>query len=93
MEARTQGAQEVSKGKAMFALAIGMLAFVAGLYLSGYLALLLLQARYRLLKWNTTWTTGRRSTCPQVQPSCRQDQVAGYLGFGVPLLRGWRRWS
>ena len=83
MEARTQGAQDVSKGKAMFALAIGMLAFVAGLYLSGYLTLLLLQLD-AAPKWHTYLDYWRVLDLPQARPHAGKIKWAGYLGFGAP---------
>ena len=83
VEAQGQGAQDVSKGKAMFALAIGMLAFVAGLYLSGYLTLLLLQLD-AAPKWHTYLDYWRVLDLPQARPHAGKIKWAGYLGFGVP---------
>ncbi|MGH8027855.1 MAG: type IV secretory system conjugative DNA transfer family protein [Pseudoxanthomonas sp.] len=61
---------------------------VAGVYLSGYFALLLLKLDAGLLKWNTYPDYWKALDLAQVRPYAGKIKVAGYLGFGLPLL-GW----
>ena len=51
------------KSKLAFALGVLLLALVAGMYLSGYLTLLLLKMPNQPLTFGTTGATSRRSTC------------------------------
>ena len=76
----------MDRKKLVFA-SIASLAFLlAGLYLSGYLALLLLKLDTGLLKWNTYLDYWKALDLPQVQRYAGKIKVAGCLGFGLPLL-------
>ena len=68
---------------AMLALAVVL---VAGLYLSGYLALLLLKLDSALLKRNTYLDYVRALDLAQVRPYVGKIKNAGLIGFGLPLL-------
>ncbi len=72
--------------KTIFVLAIGLGGLLTGLFLSGYLALLFLGLDTDLLKWNTYPAYLKALDLPQVQPYVGKLRVAGYLGFGLPLL-------
>lgn len=63
-----------------------LLVLVAGLYLSGYLALLLLKLDSALLKWNTYLDYLKALDLAQVKPYVGKIKVAGLIGFGLPLL-------
>ncbi|RZA36970.1 MAG: type IV secretory system conjugative DNA transfer family protein [Lysobacteraceae bacterium] len=63
-----------------------MVALLAGLYLSGYLALLLLKLDTGLLEWTTYPEYLRALDLAQVRPYAGRIKVAGLLGFGLPLL-------
>ncbi len=61
-------------------------ALLAGIYLSGYLALLLLKLDTALLEWTTYPEYLRALDLAQVRPYAGRIKVAGLLGFGLPLL-------
>ena len=61
-------------------------ALLAGIYLSGYLALLLLKLDTGLLEWTTYPEYLRALDLAQVRPYAGRIKVAGLLGFGLPLL-------
>ncbi|KRA20922.1 hypothetical protein ASE43_03435 [Lysobacter sp. Root983] len=74
------------KGKLIFALGLGLVALVAGLYLSGYLTLLLLKLDTGLLKWNTYTDYVRVLDLPQYKPYAGKIKASGYIGFGLPVV-------
>ncbi|WP_157489333.1 type IV secretory system conjugative DNA transfer family protein [Lysobacter sp. Root916] len=70
----------------IFALGLGLVALVAGLYLSGYLTLLLLKLDTGLLKWNTYTDYVRVLDLPQYKPYAGKIKASGYIGFGLPVV-------
>ena len=76
----------MDKKKLVFASVASLVLLLAGLYLSGYLALLLLKLDTGLLKWNTYLEYLKALDLPQVQRYAGKIKVAGYLGFGLPLM-------
>ncbi|MEJ7745550.1 MAG: type IV secretory system conjugative DNA transfer family protein [Luteimonas sp.] len=70
----------------MFAAASGLLTLAAGLFFSGFLALLLLQLDTALLQWNTYLRYINTIDLPQVQPYAGKIKAGGIIGFGLPLL-------
>ncbi len=76
----------MDRKKLVFASVALLALLLAGLYLSGYLALLLLKLDTGLLKWNTYLEYWKALDLPQVQRYAGTIKVAGYLGFGLPLL-------
>ena len=73
----------MDKGKKIFALAMLLVTLAAGIYLSGFLALLILELDTGLLQWDTYWGYLKALDLPQVQPYVGKIKVAGYIGFGV----------
>lgn len=67
------------------ALAALLLAALAGLYLSGYVTLMLLKLNIPL-EWNTWWQYFKALDLPQVQPFAWKIKLGGAIGFGLPLL-------
>ena len=76
----------MSRNKTILVVATGLAVLLAGLYLSGYLALIFLKLDTGLLKWNTYPAYLKALDLPQVQPYSGKLKVAGYVGFGLPLL-------
>lgn len=70
--------------KLFFALFIALLAFLAGVYLSGYLTLMFLKLQTGSVQWNTYHGYLQALDLPQVQPYVTKIKVAGYVGFGLP---------
>lgn len=66
-------------------LATLLLAAFAGLYLSGFATLKLLELRTPL-EWNTYWQYVRALDLPQVQPYASRIKLAGVIGFGLAYL-------
>ena len=58
---------------------------LAGLYLSGYLTLMLLKVQVPL-KWNTYLTYFHALDAPQVAPYVKKIKLGGAIGFGLPLM-------
>lgn len=63
-----------------------LLMLVAGLYLSGYLALLLLKLDSALLKWSSYLDYFKALDLAQLRPYVGRIKIAGLIGFGLPLL-------
>jgi type IV secretion system protein VirD4 len=61
---------------------------VAGVYLSGLLALLLLEMDVHHLQWNTWYRYLHAIDLPQLRPYAGRIRIAGYVGFGLPALAG-----
>lgn len=72
--------------KFAFALAVGALAVIGGIYLSGFLALLLLRLDAGQLTWLTYYEYLRAIDRPEVRPYAGTIRIAGYIGFGSPFL-------
>ncbi len=73
----------MKNAKAAFASLLGASALAAGLYLSGYLALLLLKLDTGSLAWGTYPDYLRALDLPQVRPYVGRIKAAGVLGFGA----------
>jgi type IV secretion system protein VirD4 len=69
------------------AVATLLLAIVAGLYLSGYIALMWLKLNIPL-EWNTWWRYWKALEFAQFQPFATKIKTCGAVGFGLPVL-GW----
>ncbi len=76
----------MSKTKVYVAVGLALLAVIAGVYLSGFLALKFLGLGSEPVAWNTYLNYVRAFDLPQVQPYIGRLRWAGYLGFGVPVL-------
>jgi len=74
----------VNKNKVFFALAVGLLAAVAGLYFSGYMAQMLLKSQNAPVRWSTYPGYIAALDLPQWQPYVKKIKIAGYVGFGLP---------
>lgn len=74
------------RSKAILIAASGLLALLAGLWLSGWLTLALLGLDGVALRWNLYLDYLRAIDAPQVQAYARRIRVAGCMGFGVALL-------
>lgn len=75
------------KLRAGVALGLLVLGCVAGAYLAGWLTLLLLGVVHRgHLEWNTWWQYFHALDQPRLAPYAFRIKLAGYLGFGLPLL-------
>ena len=73
------------KAKLAFALGVLLLALAAGMYLSGYLTLLLLKMPEVPLTFGTYWRYVKAIDLPQVAPYVARIKIAGAIGFGLPL--------
>ncbi|RYF30927.1 MAG: type IV secretory system conjugative DNA transfer family protein [Comamonadaceae bacterium] len=62
-----------------------VVAILAGIYLSGWLTLLLLKLDMQLLSWSTYLGYWQALDLPAYRPFVQKIHLAGYLGFGVPL--------
>jgi type IV secretion system protein VirD4 len=69
-----------------FALLVTVLALAAGSYLSGFLALLFLKLNTNAAGLGTYYTYIQALDMPQVAPYAERIRMAGYVGFGLPLL-------
>lgn len=69
-----------------FALVVTALALAAGSYLSGFLALLFLKLNTNAAGLGTYYAYIQALDMPQVAPYAERIRVAGYVGFGLPLL-------
>jgi type IV secretion system protein VirD4 len=76
----------MSKGKWYWAGGLAWIALIAGEYLSGFLALLFLKLGTSQLQWDTYLSYLRALGLPQVQSYLGPIKMAGYLGFGLPVL-------
>jgi len=74
----------VNKNKVFFALAVGLLAAVAGLYFSGYMAQMLLKTQNTPVQWRTYPGYIAVLDLPQWQPYVKKIKIAGFVGFGLP---------
>ncbi|HLM52176.1 MAG TPA: type IV secretory system conjugative DNA transfer family protein [Pseudoxanthomonas sp.] len=76
----------MSKGKGIFVVVVGLVALVAGLYFSGFLALLLLKQQHLPLAWNTYYGYYKALDIPAWAQYAGKIKMAGAVGFGLPLL-------
>ncbi|QHG88104.1 type IV secretory system conjugative DNA transfer family protein [Xanthomonas sp. NCPPB 1638] len=76
-----------SKAKVAVVVVVLILALVAGVYLSGFITLLLLNVQVPL-KATTYLEYWKALDLPQVKPYVLRVKASGALGFGLPLL-GW----
>ena len=74
------------KAKLTFASLTGLVAIAAGVYLSGFLVLLLLKLDTNQAALSTYLVYWRAIDLPQVQPYAGTIRAAGYVGFGAPAL-------
>ncbi len=74
----------MNKNKIIFVLAVGLLAAVAGLYFSGYMAQMLLKQQNTPLQWSSYPGYIAAIDLPQWQPYVKKIKIAGYVGFGLP---------
>lgn len=72
--------------KTTLAAALLMAALAGGLFLSGYLVLLLLGLRDVPQTWHTYWDYCRALDLAEVAPYVTKIKLGGYVGFGLPLL-------
>ncbi|MEP6634746.1 MAG: type IV secretory system conjugative DNA transfer family protein, partial [Luteimonas sp.] len=76
----------MSKERLGFALGLLVIALALGLYLSSYLALLLLKLDAGKLTWSTYLKYFQALDLPQVKPYVGKIKAAGVIGFGLPVL-------
>ena len=75
----------MNKNKVIFALAVGLLTFVAGLFFSGYMVQMLIKSpNARPLSWSTYPDYIKVIDVPQWKPYVKKIKIAGYVGFGLP---------
>jgi len=74
------------QGKLIFATTLLVAALLGGLYLADWLALWLLGLKDSPLAWNTWWQYHQAASLPQYAPYAGKIKLAGWLGFGLPLL-------
>jgi type IV secretion system protein VirD4 len=74
----------VNKYKVLLALALGLVAAVAGLYLSSFLVTMFLKVGHT--KWWVYVDYVKAIHLPQVHPYVGKIKAAGFVGFGLPLL-------
>ncbi|PPU77620.1 type IV secretion system protein VirD4 [Xanthomonas cucurbitae] len=77
-----------SKAKVAVVVVVLILALVAGVYLSGFITLLLLNVQVPL-KATTYLEYWKALDLPQVKPYVLRVKASGALGFGLPLLGWW----
>ncbi len=73
------------KGKAIGAIVALLVTAFAGLYLSGYITVLLLKLDVPVA-WNTYLQYIKSIDLPQVKPYAGRIKAGGLLGFGFPTL-------
>lgn len=75
----------MNKNKVIFALAVGLLTLVAGLFFSGYMVQMLIKSpNAQPLSWSTYSDYIKVIDMPQWQPYVKKIKIAGYVGFGLP---------
>lgn len=74
----------MNKNKVIFALAVGLIAALAGLYFSGYVTQLLLKQQNASVQWSTYPGYIKAIDLPQWQPYVKKIKIAGFVGFGLP---------
>lgn len=76
----------MTKAKGASAALTLVAALLAGLYLSGWLALFLLQLDTQSLSWNTYLGYWQALDLPAYRTYSQKIHLAGYIGLGVPVL-------
>ncbi|GAB2510045.1 type IV secretory system conjugative DNA transfer family protein [Lysobacter humi (ex Lee et al. 2017)] len=76
----------MARYKLLFAFVLLALAAVAGLYLSGRLAIAFLGIEGHGADWSVYLQYLKTLDLPQVRPHAAKIRAAGYVGFGVPSL-------
>jgi type IV secretion system protein VirD4 len=77
----------MSKAKGLLAATLLVPTLIAGLYLAGFLLLLLLFGlRHVPLEWGTYWSYFKVMAVPDYAPYAGKIRLAGYVGFSLPLL-------
>ncbi|NDK38450.1 type IV secretory system conjugative DNA transfer family protein [Pseudoxanthomonas gei] len=76
----------MKSSKLVFAVGTTLALLVAGLYLSGYIALLLLKLDPGLLSWHTYPDYLKALDLAQVRPYVGKIKAAGCIGFGIPAV-------
>ncbi len=76
----------MSKNRGYWAAGLGVAALVVGNFFSGYLTLLFLGMRDVPLKLDTYWSYIRALGLPEVKPYVWKIEVAGVIGFLLPLI-------
>jgi type IV secretion system protein VirD4 len=76
----------MTSARLLFASAMTLLAAIAGVYLAGYLVLLMLKLDPAHLGWDTYWGYVRTLDLAQVKPYAARVRAAGWIGFGLPAL-------
>ncbi len=72
--------------KSIISLFFLLLALAAGLYVAGYLTLLLLDIPAEQMVWNRYWHYLNRLDLPAYAAVAEKIKLAGAIGFGVPAL-------
>jgi type IV secretion system protein VirD4 len=76
----------MNSAKLLFASIATLLAAIAGLYLAGYLLLLMLKLDPSHLAWHTYRDYVRALDVAQFKPYAGRVHAAGWIGFGLPAL-------
>ena len=76
----------MTRPKTIIALLLAVLAVVAGLYASGWLALMLMKLDTGTLKASTWWNYMQLLDHPRMRPFAGRVKLAGAVGFGLPAL-------
>ena len=76
----------MSKSKWYWAGGLLLVALLAGECLSGFLTVLFLKVGTAQFKWDIYLSYLRSLGDPQVQPFVGKIKLAGYIGFGLPIL-------
>ena len=76
----------MSQGKLIFAAMLLVAALLGGLYLADWFTPWLLGLKGSPLAWNTWWQYHQVASLPQYAPDAGKIKLAGWLGFGPPLL-------
>ena len=74
------------KGKLIFSLVTGAIVLVAGTYLSGFLALMLLKLDTGLVSWDTYLRYFKALDLPQYRPYAGKIKLGGYIGYGLAVV-------
>jgi type IV secretion system protein VirD4 len=76
----------MSRGKGIFTVALLVAALVGGLYFADWLTLWLLGLKQAPMAWNSWWQYFQARELSQYTPYAGKIELAGGVGFGVPLL-------
>jgi type IV secretion system protein VirD4 len=76
----------MSRGKAIFAGMLLIVAVVCGFFCASWLVVWMLGLGSAPVAWNTWWQYFRAIDLPQLAPYANKTRIAGGIGFGLPLL-------